>query len=152
MNFPWACSSTGNNYSDVIFKCYSSATNYISVEDEKNLRRGRKIYFLTKPTIKKLKKTLKTQDALKIVLESKIKKDKLFKDKAFKSQSDDPNNHTSIMNQDAQVQKKIFKKILRAIESEDQLKKSSYYNEESLGHLEKKPVYLKLFNLLKKFT
>ena len=85
------------------------------------------------------------------MLESKIKKDKLFKDKAFKSQSEDPNNNTSVMNKDVQVQKKIFKKILRAIESEDHMKKSSYYNEEALGHLDKKPVNKRLITNKKHF-
>lgn len=38
MNFPWICLSK-ENYSEVIQKCFSSATEYMNVEEEREIRR-----------------------------------------------------------------------------------------------------------------
>ena len=56
MNFYWVCSSINFNYSDVIQNCFLDPTTYINVHEEENLHK----------------------DALKIVLESKLKLEKLY--------------------------------------------------------------------------
>ncbi len=56
MNFPWVCSSINFNYSEVIQNCFLDATKYINVHEEENLHK----------------------DALKIVLESKLKLERLY--------------------------------------------------------------------------
>jgi len=52
MMYPWVCLSSKNNFSKIIYECFSSATEYISVPDERE----------------------KTRQALKIAIEAKLKK------------------------------------------------------------------------------
>mmetsp|Transcript_37966 Transcript_37966/g.33998 ORF Transcript_37966/g.33998 Transcript_37966/m.33998 type:complete len:171 (+) Transcript_37966:871-1383(+) len=54
--FPWICLSFKNNYSKIITECFSSATKYMTVEDERK----------------------KTKQALKIALEAKLKKQMVY--------------------------------------------------------------------------
>lgn len=50
--FPWVCLSYKNNYSQIISECYSSATKYMSVQEERS----------------------KTMQALKIAIEARLQK------------------------------------------------------------------------------
>ena len=38
--FPWVCLSTGNFFSERMEDCYSSATKYMSVKDERQFTQG----------------------------------------------------------------------------------------------------------------
>ena len=40
MQFPYACESYKNNYSDLIKKCYASATSYMPLEEEREYARS----------------------------------------------------------------------------------------------------------------
>jgi len=64
MMFPWVCLSYKSNYSKIVFECFSSPTKYISVSDEKE----------------------KTMQALKLAIESKIKKELVYAKPGDKTQ------------------------------------------------------------------
>ena len=75
--FPWVCLSYKSNYSKIIFECFSSPTKYISVADEreKTMRT-----FPSFPLINLL------IEALRLAIESKIKKELVYAKPGDKTQ------------------------------------------------------------------
>lgn len=63
MMFPWVCLSSKHNYSKIISECFSSATKYMSVPEERAKTMRRTQLF-----------DLNSIEALKIAIEAKIKK------------------------------------------------------------------------------
>jgi hypothetical protein len=75
--FPWVCLSSSRNYSKIISECYSSATKYMSVTEEKSI----------------------TMEALKIVIEARLRKLAVFAKHDIKSPVSNKHRHGKSISQ-----------------------------------------------------